>query len=154
MAASLKIEEIEGDRLEECARLYVEVFNGPPWSEEWSVSVATARLQEIAGTPGFLGLGLVDETDIVGFILGYRETFVDGTDFYVKEMCVRTSRQRQGLGTTLLEHLKSILMTSGVCKLYLLTARDTSAAAFYTKSGFYVSDKMIFMGQWLRPLDK
>jgi hypothetical protein len=35
-------------------------------------------------------------------------------------------------------------------KVYLLTARDSAAEAFYNKRGFYISPKMIMMGKYLK----
>jgi aminoglycoside 6'-N-acetyltransferase I len=151
---NLDIVEMDPDRLTPFAELYVDVFNSPPWSEEWTVPIALARLGEIAGTPGFLGLAVLDEESVVGFVAGYGETFLDGTDFYIKEMCVKTDRQRQGIGTALLDCLRARLTDDGVRKMYLLTARESSAEAFYAKSGFYTSEKMIMMGQWLRPREE
>lgn len=145
------IGDIAPDHLASCARLYVEVFNSPPWDETWTVPIALTRLQEIAGTPGYLGLGLHCGPDLVGFVLGYCESFLDGQHFYIKEMCVRADRQRQGLGTALMEALQTRLVGLDIKKIYLLTARHTPAAAFYSKQGFYVSDKMILMGKWLQP---
>ena len=56
------------------------------------------------------------------------------------------------VGEAQLDELKKTLVSKGVRKIYLLTSRDASAAAFYKKHGFYVSKKMIMMGQWLKPI--
>jgi len=64
-------------------------------------------------------------------------------------MCVATERQRHGVGTALLNALEEKLNNQGVEKLYLHTARDTSAQTFYQKNGFYVGSKMIMMVKWL-----
>ena len=149
----IEFERVDETHLAELAGLYVEVFSAPPWNEEWPVEAAETRLAEILGTPGSLGLlARADESNLA-FVLGFFETYNDGRDFYLKEMCVAPSRQRQGLGTALLAELERRLALSGARKVYLLTARDSPAEAFYSRSGYYTSEKMAMMGRWLRPRD-
>jgi ribosomal protein S18 acetylase RimI-like enzyme len=109
------------------------------------------RLTEIAGIPGFVGLKVIAESHMIGFAMGYTESFDRGGDFYLKEMCVLPQKQRQSIGTALLDQLKTHLIQAGARKLYLLTERGGFAAQFYAKNGFYTSDKMIMMGHWLKP---
>jgi ribosomal protein S18 acetylase RimI-like enzyme len=147
----MRYRALQRDDLKTCAEVFVEVFNGPPWNEDWSVSSALPRLTEIAGTPGFEGLKVLSGDRMTGFLMGYIESFDAGGDFYLKEMCVLPDMQRRGIGTALLDQLKARLIEKGAEKLYLLTARDGPAAQFYEKNGFYTSDKMIMMGHWLKP---
>lgn len=66
-------------------------------------------------------------------------------------MCVKGQHQGRGIGTVILEELEDHLIQMDVSKVYLLTARDSSAEAFYNKRGFYASPKMIMMGKYLKP---
>ena len=141
-------ETIHLDDVNRCAEIFVHVFNSSPWNEDWDVRSASHRLTEIVGTPGFMGLQVVSEQRIVGFVMGYLETFDTGGDFYLKEMCIFPGMQRQGIGTALIEELKRHLARSGARKLYLLTARGSVAERFYEKNGFYTSETMIMMGHW------
>ena len=144
---------IQTDDLTSCAELFVRVFNSRPWDEDWAVSSALPRLTEIFGTPGFTGLMILSEGRMAGFVMGYTESFDSGGDFYLKEMCILPELQRQGIGTALLDQLKTHLIEMGARKLYLLTSRDSPGSQFYGKNGFYTSDKMIMMGHWLKPAD-
>ena len=144
-------EAIRTDDLASCAEIFVEVFNSAPWDEDWAVSSALPHLTEIAGTPGFAGLKVISEGQMVGFVMGHVESYDTGGDFCLQEMCLRPTLQRQGIGTALLDQLKRHLIEAGARKLYLLTSRDGPAARFYEKNGFYTSDKMIMMGHWLKP---
>ena len=147
----MKYEAIQTDDVTTCAEVFAEVFNNPPWNEDWPVPSALSRLTEIAGTPGFVGLKVVSDGCMLGFVMGYTESFDTGNDFYLKEMCIIPEMQRQGIGTALLDELRIRLIAAGVRKVYLLTSRDGPAARFYEKNGFYTSEKMIMMGHWLRP---
>jgi GNAT superfamily N-acetyltransferase len=144
-------ETIQTEDLACCAQIFVEVFNRPPWNENWAIPSALRRLTEIAGTPGFTGLKVVADGRPIGFAMGYIESFDDGGDFYLKEMCILPEFQRKGIGTDLLKQLKTRLLQAGARKLYLLTERGGRAARFYEKNGFYTSDRMIVMGRRLNP---
>ena len=50
------IREIETEDISELAKLFVEVFNAPPWNDRWDAHTAKTRLREIFGTPGFYGI--------------------------------------------------------------------------------------------------
>ena len=147
----MEIQSIANDDLKTCAEIFVKVFNSPPWEEGWDASSALPRVQEIAGTPGFIGLKAVDEGRMVGFVMGYKESFGGGSDFSLKEMCVVPELQRQGIGKALLEELKKQLRKAGARTLYLLTSKEGPAARFYEKNGFQTSNKMFMMAHFLNP---
>ena len=98
-------------------------------------------------TPGFYGVIAVDGTEVIGFAMGHLETWDRGKHFYLQEMCVAPARQRGGIGTTIIQTICDDLAAMHVEKIYLLTSRDTPAADFYEKCGFYVSQKMVMMGK-------
>lgn len=51
-------------------------------------------------------------------------------------MCVSANVQRQGVGTKILTHLHGELRARGFNRVYLLTARQSAAEAFYTSNGY------------------
>ena len=67
-------------------------------------------------------------------------------DILLKEMCVRTSGQRQGYGTRLVDALTKRLGDGR--HWYLLTARYSDASRFYEKNGFRLGGRM---GVYVRP---
>ena len=150
---NMQYESIEKADLKGCARVFVEVFNSPPWNEAWTANSARMRLTEIANTPGFIGIKALRRGELVGFVMGFSESYYDGVDFYIKEMCVLPSHQRKGVGRALLEELERGLVSNGQRKMYLLASRGTFAAGFYEQKGFNISERMIMMGKWLRPRD-
>ena len=131
------------------ARLFVEVFNGRPWNETWSYDSAFFRLTNITATPGFMGIKAIKDRSIVAFVIGYCEPFDEGTDFFVKEMCVAPPLQRQGIGTELLNDLKKRLISAGMRRVYLLASSGGPAVKFYERNGLRVIKRMIVMGQRL-----
>jgi ribosomal protein S18 acetylase RimI-like enzyme len=147
----MKYEAIQTNDFKRCAEFFTEVFNSSPWNENWDVVSALRRLTEKVVAPGFVGLKVVSKDRVLGFAMGYAEFFNNGVDFYLEEMCIPPAMQRQGIGTALLDELKTRLSTAGTTKMHLLTSRDGPAARFYEKNGFYSSEKMIVMGYRLKP---
>lgn len=131
----------------DCASFFVEVFNAPPWKEEWTPDSALQRLAECARTPNFLGLIAEDGAEIVGMAFGYSQRYQEEMHYFLLEFCVANDRQREGIGGNLLKELHRRLQTSGVSRIYTLTGRETPAQAFYEKGGFYVSPKMVMMAK-------
>ena len=134
--------------LDAAAQVYVTVFNAAPWHDRWTPPTARRRLAEMLATPHALGFVLLDGA-LVGFVLGYAESWFDGTHFDLKELCIRTDQQRRGLGTRLLRHLEGALREQGVARVELLTAREGPAAAFYATQGYAVSPRMQMMARRL-----
>ena len=134
--------------LDAAADVYVAVFNAAPWHDRWTAATARERLADILATPGALGFALLDR-EFLGFVLGFTEPWYDGAHFYLKEMCVQTGRQRMGLGSRPLQHLEQALREQGIQRVYLLTAREGPAQAFYAKHGYYTSPKMCLMAHRL-----
>lgn len=136
--------------LTRCAEVFVTVFGNPPWNEAWDVDDVKTRLEEMYRTPGSYGVIAIEENEVLGFAMGYAEQWRRGKKhFYLKEMCVLPGRQRSGIGTEIVETLRRELMEMGVEAIYLLTARESPAQAFYEKLGFHVNAKMIMMGKYL-----
>ncbi len=142
---------VETQHLPECVSLFVHVFNSPPWNEDWRSEAVSQRLEDCYHTPGFYGLIAEAGVGSIGFVLGYMEQWGKSTHFYLKEMCIASEQQRRGIGAALMNALEADLKAKGIEKIYLLTARDSSAQAFYTSCGFYVSSKMILMSKFLNP---
>ena len=107
------------------------------------------RLEDCYRTPCFTGLSVETDGEIVGFVLGYIEQWDVIRHFHLKEMCVVPDQQRRGVGSVLMATLEENLKNQGVERLYLTTARESPAQAFYASQEFHVSDKIILMSKRL-----
>lgn len=141
----MKLQPIEHRHLRECADLFVSVFSNPPWSETWSQEMALSRLEDCYNTPGSYGIVAIVEDKVFGFAIGYAETWYEEKHFYLKEMCVQSTKQRSGIGTKIIDVLYQDLVSKSVSMIYLLTVRDSPAAAFYEKCGFSNNSRMTMM---------
>ncbi|MEH2086365.1 GNAT family N-acetyltransferase [Nostoc sp.] len=143
---SEEIQTFTTEYLDKCAHLYVEVFNGKPWNEQWTFETARTRLFEIINTPGFVGF-VFKQDELLGFVAGYCKQGQKSKSFYLEEICVQPYKQHQGIGTKLLNQLMDTLTVMKVTGVYLLTKKDGQAEAFYTKHGYQRSQQMIFMAK-------
>ena len=141
----MKLQPIESSHLRECASLFVSVFSNPPWNEAWKQETAFKRLTDCYNTPGSYGIFATAEDEISGFAIGHIETWYEDKHFYLKEMCVQSTHQRSGIGTKIIDLLHQDLASKGVSMIYLLTMRDSPAAAFYEKRGFSNNPEMTVM---------
>ncbi|MEM6836956.1 MAG: GNAT family N-acetyltransferase [Cyanobacteria bacterium P01_C01_bin.120] len=145
MSSSIKLKPIEHGHLKECADLFTAVFSHPPWDETWSQEIALERLKNCYDTPGSYGIVAIAEDKVFGFAIGHVEAWYENRHFYLKEMCVHPTNQRSGTGTKIMDRLHQTLSSKGVSMIYLLTARESSAAAFYENCGFSNSSRMTML---------
>jgi ribosomal protein S18 acetylase RimI-like enzyme len=144
---------IEEKHIPECTEVFVEVFGNEPWNEVWHIADARARLEEIYHTPGFHGVFVASDHEMLGFAMGHSEQWWLGRKhFYLQEICVRTEHQRRRVGTNLIRVLCQDLVAMDVEAIYLLTAREGPAQAFYERLGFDVNPKMTMMGRYLEDI--
>ncbi len=131
-----QVQRLGHDQLDASAALYVDVFNGEPWNDRWSVSTARQRLHQMFTTPEFIGLGLWEKEDLVGICLGHVEQYFQRRHYMLQEMCVRMELQRTGRESRLLGALVQALRPLDVEQIYLNTMRDGPAARFYANHDF------------------
>ncbi|MCJ8005943.1 GNAT family N-acetyltransferase [Lederbergia wuyishanensis] len=142
--------EITLEELESCAKLYTYVFNQAPWFDQWTLQSANERLIDILNHLQFWGVGIYDHNhQLLGFLMGYSETWWDGKHFQVVEMCVKTEEQGKGIGSNLIHSLEDHCKENGIKRIYLLTGSGGLAEEFYIKNGFYVNPRMIMMSKMI-----
>ena len=113
------------------------------------MEAAKKRLSDCANSAGFFGLLTEDAGEIQGFAFGNVQSYGVERHYYLLELCIRTDRQRKGIGSGLLAALKERMQKDGVSRIYTLTARETAAHEFYLKAGYYSSPRMVMMVQRL-----
>lgn len=129
----------------DCARLLVQVFNQPPWNDNWTVERAAAYVQDFFDAPRFRGFAALDGMRLIGMCLGHVKLWWQDDEYCLDEFCIHSDYQRRGLGGQLLGYARRQLAAEGVACCTLLTASGTPAEAFYRGRGFRRVDEMIFM---------
>jgi aminoglycoside 6'-N-acetyltransferase I len=130
------IHAVQKSDLPELARLYVSVFNAPPWNEGWSIDTAQERIRRIVTSPSAVGVLARDGDVLVSFALGTLEQWTNCEHFHLREMCTASDQQRRGIGGAILDALFRELVARSVEVIFLETRPGSNASAFYRKQGF------------------
>ncbi|MEY7850518.1 GNAT family N-acetyltransferase [Natrarchaeobius sp. A-rgal3] len=135
------------------ARLYRDVFNEPPWNDEWTLETARTRLSQLVETPGHRGYAASIDGDLAGLVIGTQEEWDTESKYYVRELCVDSTHQRRGIATALMDRLAADLRRAGVESIYLLTLRDAPARTFYEERGFDLEDGTALLSRRIESSD-
>lgn len=136
---------IENNDFQACINLMLNVFNNEPWNDNWTYEGAEKYLLDYINTPGFKGFIAEEDNKTKGFLFGFRKRWWQGDEFYINEMCVEISEQRNGIGTKLIKYLEDKLAAEGIENITLLTDRGIPAEHFYKKNGFNEIERIIFL---------
>ena len=128
------IRPIVREDLEDCARLFVQVFAEPPYRESWSVRPALDYLDRFWGFDPDHCLLALDGEEVIGAMFGYCYPWQDRVNYYIQEFFVRAGRRRSGHGRRLVRHLLDTLGEANV-SISLIANEATPAAAFYEDLG-------------------
>jgi ribosomal protein S18 acetylase RimI-like enzyme len=140
------ITPLTADDLDTCATLFARTFSQPPWNETWHPTDARQRLTDMFHTPRARGVRTTGpDGTLTGFAIGYLQRYGSDDHFYLAEMCVDPDHQRRRIGTHLLGALAQQL--PDIRHWYLLTARDSPAAAFYQAHGFHPATRSTVYGR-------
>jgi aminoglycoside 6'-N-acetyltransferase I len=143
---NLKIIEIKSvDELTSCAALLAEVYNSPPWNDNWTVAKAKEKLECFFNSPKFYGWMCYDNDQLVGCCVGNIEPYFSGDYYYLKEMFVSVQAQRKGIGTGLMNALKEELEKVSISTIILFTSEEFFPFDFYKKTNFNIMDGMRMM---------
>lgn len=142
--------DLDETYIEKLAELYVDTYNAPPWNDKWTILLAAKRLDEMINCRDSYGLVCFDdESNMLGMIVGSRETYYDHSQFYIKDYFVIPSCHGRGIGSALLNEFESRLKVKGITKTYLFTSRTEQTEGFYQKRGYQSWNGMVMMGKVL-----
>ncbi|NJR45314.1 MAG: GNAT family N-acetyltransferase [Hyellaceae cyanobacterium CSU_1_1] len=135
--------------LQVVSQLYVSVFSGPPWNEDWEFTWAYERLQWIYQSKGFVGYIAINDDQTLGAIMGHFVPFKGNKGFEIVELLVATHHQNQGIGNKLLTKLELTLQQDNYDNTWLLTAKDSDAESFYSKHSYQRERKIVLLNKEL-----
>ena len=96
--SDLQFYTFEIEHLQPASGVYAACFNLPPWEDGWSVESASRRLKTLLDFPHAIARVAVRKEQLVALAIGHSEPWTDGLHFYLNELCVDPSHQRQGVG--------------------------------------------------------
>lgn len=141
----MNIRKIEQEDLDVMSELFVSVFNAEPWNECWTKEWAYERLNIIFKSYRFYGYLAENEDTPLGAVFSRIGSYKGTLELEIVESYVSSSAQRKGVGTALLNELKSHAEKEGIACFVLQTDRTTFAKNFYTKYGFEGHEENLLM---------
>lgn len=117
--------------------LFVSVFTNEPWNDDWSnQEQLDLYLSDLMGQSNSLTYGLYEEEKLIGLSMGHIRHWYSGTEYYIDELCIRTDRQGNGIGTYFLKEIERGIKEIDLVKIFLQTENTVPAYHFYQKNGF------------------
>ena len=138
-----KFKELELGDLDILIDKYIIYYNDD--GGKWTYDLAKKRLEQIFLTPNFYGIGLYNESELVGFAVGWFKEFDNLELFYLEEILVFKEYQNKGSGTKILQEVESLVKKKGVQRISLSTTYEDEHQRFYSRLGFKKSDFLVPM---------
>ena len=131
------LKQLSVDDKEAIKDLFISVFTGEPWNDDWSDSKQLDQyIEDLCGQGYSLVFGLYDDGELIGLSMGYIKHWYTGTEYIINELCIKTDRQGSGAGSFFLTQIEKAIKEMGLKQIFLLTDRDVPAYHFYKKNGY------------------
>lgn len=117
--------------------LFTSVFTIEPWNDDWSnQEQLDLYLSDLVGQSNSLTFGLFEAGELIGVSMGRIRHWYSGTEYYIDELCVRTDKQGNGIGTYFVNEIEKAIKEIGLVQIFLQTESSVPAYGFYQKNGF------------------
>ncbi len=91
----------------------------------------------------FLGYVLKGQTGIAALCIGMKKPWIQGTEYYIDQFCVKPALQGGGIGSGFLKSIEAEMRKEGINAIILNTERGFPSEKFYLKNGFKPLDGLI-----------
>ncbi|MGN0665030.1 MAG: GNAT family N-acetyltransferase [Huintestinicola sp.] len=117
--------------------LFFTVFSNEPWNDDWSdENQLHLYIQDLVGQSNSLTFGLFEKTELIGISMGHIKHWYTGTEYFIDELCIDTTKQGQGIGTMFLKMIEKACKELELTQIFLLTENNVPAFEFYKKMFF------------------
>lgn len=135
--------ELEESSLVSLAEAYMAYYNAE--GDSWSYEQAFKRLNKEMNKEDSFFLGVYEENELAGFLMGDINEYPGIKVFFLEEILVFKEYQNLGYGTGLMTELDKRLKEKGVERINLMTTESEKHQNFYRKLGFLKHDFLINM---------
>lgn len=143
----MEIRTMKQDDIKACAEILCSVYNNELWMCRWETETAVSYLTDFFDMKKFVGYVLCEDGKIIGAIFAHEKVWWNNSEVFVEEMFVSPDRQRQGLGTVLLDEVAKYVKEKGLAGITLSTNKYAPAPNFYRKNGFVDCEHVLFMAK-------
>jgi len=141
----MNIRLLAKDDIEECAAVYMQAYNQPPWNYNFSQEKAVKYLTEYTDRGRFVGFVMTEGENIVGAMLGHSKTWWTNDLIYVDELFVSPDSRGKGYGKKLLNHVENYAMDEGYEVITLMTNKHMPAFEFYQHLDYIHAEHFVFL---------
>lgn len=140
------IRKLTVEDLVQAQALFLSVFSKEPWNDQWDTEVQLPKyMVDLMGNSNSLCFGYEVDGELIGLSLGYIFHWWQGTDYFVKELCIDVSKQGSGHGKKFVAEIEKTLNEDNIKAIWLMTERTVPAYDFYLKNGFSeLKDNVMF----------
>lgn len=126
------------DEIEIIKALFTSVFTIEPWKDDWSnQEQLDLYLFDLVGQSNSLTYGLFEDEKLIGVSMGHIKHWYSGTEYCIDELCIRTDKQGNGIGTYFVKEIERGIKEIGLVQIFLQTENNVPAYGFYQKNGFH-----------------
>ena len=144
-----EIKSCSMDHVRIYGEIYAKAFSGEPWNDPWEPEDAVIHVKEILEMKQSYGLEYVEDSKVVGFLLGSSMLFHYGRTFEINDLAVDPAYQGNGIAKVLLEQCIADMKAQGIVGIHLITANEGFLPDFYERHGFGREKEVILMGMEL-----
>lgn len=141
----MTIRTLTQNDIEQCAGLYVQAYNRPPWNYNFSHEKAVKYLTEYTERSRFVGFVLLEGDAIAGAMLGHSKTWWTNDLLYIDELFVAPESRGKGYGKSLLEHAEEYSREQGYEVITLMTNKHMPAFEFYNHIDYIQAEHFVFL---------
>ncbi len=141
----MTIRELTNNDIEECAKLFIQSYNQPPWNHKWDYGKAVSYLKEYIEGPRFIGFVLFEDDNMAGVMLGHSKTWWTNDLLYIDELFISPKAQRRGYGKLLLDHSEQYAKEQGCEVITLMTNKYMPAMNFYNNINYVQAEQFVLM---------
>ncbi len=138
------INKFNQSEIKNVTKIFLNVYVGPPWNEEWDQARAEAYLKGFINNPSSINYLAYDNDQIIGACIGERKYWWQGDEYYINEIFIDKPFQGKGLGSSFLSLIQNDLKQKGITTITLLTTKGTSSDNFYYKNDFKEKEALTF----------
>jgi len=122
--------------IHELAAIWVNVFNSPPWNDNWDIESSTERLNIQISNPYFIGFKIKENGITAGFIIARIIGLPNGKGIFIDDLCVSIESQKKGYGRALINEIENIAKEMNIKMIIATTAKQMPSYLFYQNIGF------------------
>lgn len=122
--------------ISDCAKIYMQSYNQPPWNYKFTFEKAVKYLIEYTDRKRFAGFVLCEGNEIAGAMFGHTKTWWTNDLLYIDELFISPTKQRMGYGKLLIEHAEEFARENELEVITLMTNKYMPAYNFYDNNDF------------------